>query len=89
MEDDPGLSLGALGEQLGTRGCRRPEEQGKSTGNPIFTSLSVPFRASYHTSCPQSSRNRDAASPVPSERSGGSEDSPGGTPALGPPRTGP
>ena len=65
------------------------EEQARGTGNTMFTCLCVPFRASYHTSCPQSSPNRDVASPVPSTRSGGSEDAPGGTPALGSPGTGP
>lgn len=42
VEDDPGLFFGALGEWLSTRGCGRPEEVGKGTGNPIATTPVCP-----------------------------------------------
>ena len=79
--------LRSMGNTSIFRGCGGAG--GGGTGNAIFTCLCVPFRASYHTSCPQSSPDRDVASPVPSTRAGGSEDATGGAPALGSPRTGP
>lgn len=64
--------LGALEKGLGIGGCGRPGDMGKGTGDPISAVPVCHFRASYHTSCPQTSPDRDAAASVLSPRSGGS-----------------
>lgn len=44
MEDDPGLSLGDLGEWLDTGDCGKPGKVGKGTGNPISTMPVYPIQ---------------------------------------------